>query len=139
MNCDYVQEKLSAFLDREESTNDTEKVLSHLYECERCQSFFNASVKLRSLANGDREVYPSEFDEIILRRTKERRRRNILNYRLNVPAYILSAAGVMLIIVSFVVGVMVQRNSTLQEMQQLVRARVVYQMPAVTVYPVMDH
>lgn len=142
MNCNYVQERLSAFLDREESTDEIEKVFSHLYDCEECQRFFNAAVKLRSLASEDKELYPLDLDEFVLSRAREKRKVNLLKYRLRIPAYVVSAAALVLIIVSFMFGFFLQEGVHQKEMNAILQgppSQVVYAMPTQWVYPVVNH
>ncbi len=136
MDCDFVQERLSAFLDREDSTDNIESALVHLYGCESCQSFFNAAVKLRSMSSDDREVYPFELDEAVLRQVHEKRKANFLKYRLRLPAYVVSAAAVILIAISFAFGFMVNRSMSEREIQQALASHGLYVMPQQTVYPV---
>lgn len=136
MNCEFVQEQLSAFLDREESTDSMESVLNHLYECESCQSFFNSAVKLRSAATDENEIYPAELDEVILRAVNERQKRNLLSYRLRLPAYVVSAVAVVVIAISFAFGFMLNRSMSEREIRQALISRGLYVMPQQTVYPV---
>ena len=138
MNCEFVQERLSAFLDREESTDNIESALTHLYGCESCQNFFNAAVRLRSIASDNREVYPAGLDEAILRRVHENRKTNFLKYRLRLPAYVMSAAAAILIVISFAFGFMVNRSISEREMRRILSSQGFYIMPQQTVYPVMS-
>lgn len=142
MNCDFVQERLSAFLDREESTDDIEAVLSHLYGCEKCQRFFNAAAKLRTLASEDNKFYPLELDNAILRKAPAKQKTNLFGYRLKLPAYVASAVALILAVVSFMFGFMLQENTHQKEIRTILQAppsQVVYGMSGVTVYPVMNH
>lgn len=139
MNCDYVQEKLSAFLDREESLDDVDGVLSHLYGCESCQSFFGSAIELRSLAGNDRLSYPVELDESVLRETRRKRRSNPLSYRLKLPVYVASAAAVILLVLSFTFGYMMQASEHQEEINAILKttpSQVLYAMPTQVVYPV---
>lgn len=139
MNCDYVQEQLSAFLDREESPVNFDAVLSHLYECEGCQAFFGSAVKLRSLAGEDKTLYPLELDESILRTARGKRSTNLLSYRLKLPVYAVSAVAIILLVLSFTFGYMIQDNVHQQELNAILKAppsQVVYGMPTQVVYPV---
>jgi predicted anti-sigma-YlaC factor YlaD len=139
MNCDYVQEKLSSFLDREECPDDLEGTLSHLYGCESCQSFFGSAAKLRALAGDDRIAYPPDLDESITKEAALRRRTNALNYRLNLPVYAASAAAVILFVVSFFFGFMMQEDVHQKQLDAILQAppaQVVYGMPTQLVYPV---
>lgn len=136
MDCDFVQEWLSAFLDHEEGTDNIDSALTHLYVCESCQNFFNAAVKLRSVAGDDKEVFPVELDEVISRGVNERQRNNFLNYRLRLPAFVVSTAAVILIAISFAFGFMVNRSMSEHEIQQALTSHGIYVMPQQTVYPV---
>ena len=138
MNCDFVQERLSAFLDREDSADNIEAVLSHLYGCESCQNFFNSMGRLRSMASDDSDVYPIELDDVVVRRVQERNKASLLKYRLRLPAYVVSAAAVILIVISFAFGFMVNRSVSEREMQRILSSRGFYVMPQQTVYPVMS-
>ncbi len=138
MNCDHVQEKLSAFLDREEAADDFDGVLTHLYGCESCQSFFGTAVKIRSLAGDDRTTFPVEVDEPVLKSLKKARSANPLSYRLRLPVYVVSAAAVVLLAVSFMFGFMMQQDiyqKRIDAIMQAPPAQVVYGMPAQLVYP----
>ncbi len=140
MKCDDVQEKLSAFLDNEESTDEIEEPLSHLYGCSECQNFFNDAIKLRSLAHKDQVNFPPGLDEAMNFRTMKAKR-GIARYRVKVPAYVLSIAAVVLIALSFTFGFMVQGNVQRKEMTELMKSlpgQVVYSMPTQVVYPVMN-
>ncbi len=140
MKCDDVQERLSAFLDNEESTDEIEEALGHLYGCSDCQSFFNDSIKLRSLAHKDQVDFPPGLDEAMNFRTIKAKC-GIARYRVKVPAYVLSIAAVVLIALSFTFGFMVQGNVQRKEMSELMKSfpgQVVYSMPPQVVYPVID-
>jgi predicted anti-sigma-YlaC factor YlaD len=142
MNCDHVQEVLSAFLDHEERVDEIENVLFHLYGCKACQEFFNAAVGLRHIAREERERYPSGLDEILMNRIHSKSRTNLFGYRLRLPAYVASAAAVILMAVSFTLGFMVQQNVHQKEMNAILQtppSEVVYGMPAKIVYPAMNH
>ncbi|MCL4539363.1 MAG: zf-HC2 domain-containing protein [Bacteroidetes bacterium] len=139
MNCDFVQERLSAFLDREESTDNIEAALSHLYGCESCQNFFSTAVKLHSLASDDRMSYPAGLDESISRKIGRKQNTNALGYQLRIPVYVVSMAAVILLIVSFAIGFMLQENMHRDEINAILKAvpsHVVYGMPTQVVYPV---
>jgi len=141
MNCDYVQERLSAFLDREESNEEMVNVLSHLYGCDECQKFFNTTIRLRSFANEERRSYPFELNEAILQQVHNRRKASFLNYRFKLPVYVASIAAIILVAISFALGFMVQENVHQKEMDIILKAppsEVVYGMPATIVYPVMN-
>lgn len=138
MNCDHVQEILSAFLDHEESTDEIESVLSHLYGCKDCQQFFNAAVGLRNIAREEREPFPAGIDEMITNRLQLSSRRNLFSYRPKLPAYVVSAAVIILAAVSFTLGFMVQENVHEKEMNTILQAppsEVVYAMPTQLIYP----
>ena len=138
MNCDYVQEKLGAFLDREESPDDLDGTLSHLYGCESCQSFFTLAMKVRSVAVDDRIPYPVGLDESVLKEVKGRRRPNPLSYRLKLPVYAASAGAVILFVVSFFLGFMTQEDVHQKQINAILQAppaQVVYGMPTQLVYP----
>lgn len=142
MHCDNVQERLSTFLDHEEGADELEEILSHLYGCKSCQQLFNAAVGLRNIAKGEREPFPSELDDRILSRTQAKPRANLFGYRFKLPAYVISAAVVILMAVSFTFGFMVQENVHQKEMNAILQAppsEVVYGMPAQLVVPVMNH
>lgn len=139
MNCDYVQEQLSAFLDREESPDNIDRVLLHLYGCENCQTFFSSVTKLRSLAGENKVPYPVELDDSIGKQTNARRKVNPLSYRLGIPVYVVSAAAVVLLIISFVFGYTMQQDAHRKELDAIMNARqsgVIYSMPTQVVYPV---
>lgn len=141
MNCDYAQEELSAFLDREENPDNLDKVLSHLYGCENCQEFFGSVVKLRPLAASERMPYPVDLDESIRKQVNAKRKVNPLSYRLRLPVYVVSAAAVVLLVVSFVFGYMLQEDVYQRELKAVLQAppaRVVYSMPTQVVYPVVS-
>lgn len=142
MNCDYVQEELSAFLDREESPDNFDTVLSHLYGCDNCQSFFNSGIKLRSLAASERIPYPVDLDESIGKQVNAKRKANPLSYRMKLPVFAASAVVVVLLIVSFALGFIMQEDIYRREINALLKAppsQVVYGMPAQVVYPVVMH
>ncbi len=142
MNCDHVQEKLSAFLDREESLDDVDEVLSHLYGCEGCKSFFSSAIKLRLLAGEDKIAPPPELDDSVLSDLKRKKRANPLSYRLKLPVYLVSAAAVVLLVLSFAFGYMMQATEHRAEINRIMKsepAQVVYGMPAQVVYPVSLH
>lgn len=139
MNCDYVQEQLSAFLDREENTDNFDEILPHLYKCETCQAYFNSAVKLRSLAASGRIPYPVELDESIKTQVNARRKANPLSYRLKLPAFAASAVLVVLLILSFALGFVMQEGMHRREMDAILKAppsQVVYGMPTQVVYSV---
>ncbi len=141
MNCDYVQEMLSAFLDREETAGEMENVLSHLYGCNSCQGFFNAAVGLRNIAKEEREPFPSELDHKILDRARGKARAQSSS-RLKFPAYVVSAAVAILMAASFTFGFMVQETVHQKEMDAILKAppsEIVYGMPTQLVYPAMNH
>ena len=141
MYCVYVQEVLSAFLDREEGGDEMEKALSHLYECRSCQQFFNAVVGLRNIAKENREPYPTGLDEVVMNRMQRKSQGNLFSYRLKLPAYVISAAAMILMAISFTFGFMVQRDVHQKEMNIILQAppsEVVYGMPAAVVYPVLN-
>ena len=138
MSCDYMQEKLSAFLDREESPDDLDGVLSHLYVCKSCQTFFASAAKLRALAGDDRIAYPPDLDESIVKEAARRRSSNPLNYRLKLPVYAASAAAVILFVISFFFGFMMQEDVHQKQINAILQAppaQVVYGMPTQLVYP----
>ncbi len=138
MNCDYIQEKLSAFLDRGESFEDADGVLSHLYGCNECKAFFTSAIKLRSLAVRDKVTAPPELDDSLLREVKKRRKVNPLSYRLRLPVYVISAAAVFLLVLSFTFGYLMQERVHQRELKAVLQAppaRVVYSMPTQVVYP----
>lgn len=140
MKCNDVQERLSAFLDNEGSTDEIEETLSHLYGCSDCQNFFNDAIKLRSLAHKEHVNFPHQLDEAINVRAKKASR-GLTRYRVKAPAYLLSIVAVVLIAVSFTFGFMVQENAHRKEMSELmtaIRAQVVYSMPTQVVYPVSN-
>lgn len=142
MNCDYVQEILSAFLDHEESANEMEDVLSHLYGCKSCQGFFTTAAGLRNIAKEEKESYPTELDGKILDRAYGKPRAHLFSYRLKLPAYVVSAMVVILMAVSFTLGFMVQENVHQKEMDAILKAppsEVIYGMPTQLVYPAMNH
>ncbi|MCL5020265.1 MAG: zf-HC2 domain-containing protein [Bacteroidetes bacterium] len=142
MNCDYFQEKLSAFLDREGSFDDVDGVLSHLYGCDECKAFITSAIKLRSLAGRDKVATPPELDDSLLREVKKRRIVNPLSYRLKLPVYVVSAAAVVLLVLSFAFGYMMQADVHQREMKALMQsspAGVLYSMPTQVVYPVSMH
>lgn len=142
MNCDYVQEELSAFLDREESSEHFDDVLSHLYGCKSCQDFFGSAARMRSLAGKDVVSYPVELDALIRKRTAPDRKVNVFGYRLKLPLYVVSAAAVVLLVVSFVFGYMMQEGVHRKEINAILKAQpsqVVYGMPAQVVYPIAMH
>jgi len=138
MNCDFVQERLSAFLDREESGDNIETVLSHLYGCESCQDFFSTAVKVRSIAAEDSPAYPAELDDAVRQRVQEKRGTSFLRYRFRLPAYVVSAAAVLLIVISFAFGFMVNRSISQREIEQAMSNHGLFVMPQQTVYPVMS-
>ena len=157
MNCDHVQEILSAFLDHEDSAYEMDEelqgtrqekegriigALSHLYGCEDCQQFFKAAVALRNIAKEERKPYPSELDDLVLSQMRSKSPTSLLNYHFNLPAYVVSAAVVILIAISFSLGFMMQENAHEREMKAILQAppsEVVYGMPAQLVYPVVNH
>ena len=138
MDCDFVEQRLSAFLDREESTDSMDAALSQRYGCESCQKFFRSAVRLRSTAGDDNEIYPVELDGVILRRMQDRNKANFMKYRLRLPAYVASAAAVILIVISFAFGFMVNRSISQREIQRALSSRGLYVMPQQTVYPVVS-
>ncbi len=138
MDCDFVEQRLSAFLDREEETESMDAALSHLYGCESCQNFFTSAVKLRTMAGDDRGVYPSELDEAMLRQMRNKGKPNLMSYRLRLPAYVVSAAAVILIVVSFAFGFMVNKSMSQRELQRALSSQGMYVMPQQTVYPVVS-
>lgn len=138
MNCDYVQEQLSAFLDREENREQLDDMLAHLYGCGECQAFFNSAVRIRSVAGEDRAPYPVGLDESIRRKIIAKRKMNPLNRRLRLPVYAVSAGAVVLLVLSFAFGYMMQYEVHQRELNALLQAppaRVVYSMPTQVVYP----
>ncbi len=112
MNCDLVQEKLSVFLDREGNADDFDGVLSHLYGCEQCQSFFNLAVKFRSLAQDRKLPYPDDLDDTIVKKMRKEVRSNPLRYHLRLPVYAVSAAAVILLVLSFTFGSRCRKTCT---------------------------
>ncbi len=142
MNCDHVQEILSAFLDHEESAEEMEKALSHLYGCKACQQFFNAGAMVRNAAKEEKANYPVDLDERIFDLVHRRSPANVFNYRLKLPAYAVTAAAVILMAVSFTFGFMAQENVHQKEMNAILQAppsEVVYGIPARIVYPEVNH
>ena len=138
MNCDYVQEQLSVFLDREEGFDET--TLSHLYGCKDCQDFFSSAVKLRALANEGKLPYPDDLDDAIMRRAQRVRKTNPLSYRLNLPVYVLSTVAVVLLVVSFTFGFVMQEDIHQKQINAILQAppaAVVYRMPTQLVYPAL--
>lgn len=119
-----------------------ETVLSHLYECKGCQGFFNTAVRLRRIAEEDRKAYPTELDDRVLRQAAPIRRVRLFEYRFKLPAYVISAAAVILLAVSFAIGFMVQEDVHQKEMDAILKAppsQIVYGMPTQWVYPAMNH
>lgn len=136
MNCDYVQEELSVFLDREEGFDET--TLSHLYGCKDCQDFFGSAVKLRSLAHEGKLPYPDYLDDAIMRRARRTRKINPLSYRLILPVYVLSTVAAVLLVVSFLFGFVMQEDIHQKQINAILQAppaQVVYGMPTQLVYP----
>lgn len=141
MNCDNAQELLSAFLDNEVS-GYIGQALSHLYGCENCQAFFVSAARVRSLAKEDALPFPQGIDERVPSAAARKRKSSLLRYRFRLPAYAVSAAAVMLMVLSFMFGYLEQKESYEKELKMLMQAppsHVVYGMNAVTVYPVMNH
>ena len=138
MSCEFVQERLSAFLDFEERAEDINAALAHLYGCENCQDFFSTAVKVRSVGAEDRAAYPYELDDAVLRRVHEKRATDFLRYRLRLPAYVVSAAAVLLIVISFAFGFMVNRSLSQREIEKAMSNHGLLVMPQQTVYPVMS-
>ncbi len=142
MNCDRVQEILSAFLDREENADETGDALSHLYSCIGCQRFFDASVRLRDEAKRDRYPFPVELDKMVLASQQGKSWTNLSGYRRRVPSYVFSAVVVLLMAVSFGIGFMVQESAHQKEMKAILQAppsEVVYGIPERIVYPALNH
>ena len=48
MSCDYVQERVSSFLDREIPVAERENVLAHIRSCRDCGAFLESQQAVRT-------------------------------------------------------------------------------------------
>jgi hypothetical protein len=97
MNCEWVKDNLSAYIDGELSTYQKELIDVHLPECINCKAEFDRlSAAWDSLTLWEDEQPPLSLKETIMNAVKRERYSRLLHMALPVAAVIIVALGIFL-------------------------------------------
>lgn len=136
MNCEQYQEHISRLLDDELAREQTAAVFRHLAECAECRSFFFSVQEIRHALLADpgfpENILRSENHRALTARHEDRpavrRSVRLLRRTVPVPAPLVAAAAIVVLILSFLAAPRVGGPEVLEE-----RERVVYVMTLPTV------
>jgi uncharacterized protein with NAD-binding domain and iron-sulfur cluster len=98
MNCQWVQQNLSAYIDNELPQNQKEMVESHLSWCSRCKTELESvSCAWDILSSWEDELPPLHLKDNILRAVKKEKRFNFMRILLPVAAVFVIAISIMFV------------------------------------------
>lgn len=95
MNCQWVQQNLSAYIDNELSSNHREVIDAHLSLCTQCKTEFDHLLTTwESLSLWEDRQPPLHLKDIVLRAVKKERAFNFMRVLLPVAAVIIIAVSI---------------------------------------------
>ncbi len=98
MNCQWIQQNLSAYIDNELPENQREMVESHLSTCSQCKTEFESiSYAWDTLSSWETEPPPLHLKDSILKAVKKEKTFNFMRVLLPVAAVLLIAVSIMII------------------------------------------
>jgi hypothetical protein len=154
MNCNEYQEHASLFIDGELDMKEQIKLFGHLTQCGTCQSFVDASVRMKELQRAEQINYPIELDEAILSklvsdksvvrtsRHDVRERKYFWQKRITLPLSFAAATVIVAVIAGFLFGeIFIRKSETqtlpaswLQTQTQPTTVIMIYGIPPVEVF-----
>jgi hypothetical protein len=97
MNCQWVQQNLSAFIDKELPENQKELVESHLSACFQCKAEFDSLLRAwDTLSSWEDRDPPLQLRDSILRAVKKEKAFNFMRVLLPVAAVLVIAVSIFL-------------------------------------------